>query len=475
MTWTAIEAAKAAKGRVAYGEPGKRASGISTDTRTMRPGQAFIALSGPNFNGHDFLQTAASKGAPWVMAEKNALKKPLPDRASVVEVEDTLQALGRIAARHRSRFDVKVAAITGSIGKTTTKEMAAAVLSTKGKVLKSRGNLNNRIGMPLTLLDLNRSHKFAVLEIACNMPGEILELTSIAAPHAAMITGVGPVHLEGLGSVQGVARAKAEMIKALGPKATFILNLDDPMVRPYAKALKGKVIGFSKDPRAQFKGESLHVTRLDKEVVASSPRIVFEVERRVKGRKAGSQEFVIKSLSHHDAVNALAALALGRAFGVGLSDAARALKKCAPLPGRGNVLRTRKGGFLIDESYNANPVSMDRALETLAWWASPVRKLAVLGEMMELGPYSKQYHGELGEKAARAGVHLLVAAGPSAKEVISSAVRAGLPKENALRAGDSREAARLVKKLVRRNDWVLVKGSRAMGLERVVESLEEGA
>ncbi|HUT52566.1 MAG TPA: UDP-N-acetylmuramoyl-tripeptide--D-alanyl-D-alanine ligase [bacterium] len=472
MKLKAQEAARMVRGTVARGEGGRVAHGLSTDSRKHRKGEAFVALKGPNFDGHDFIVKAAKNGAPWVMAERGRVRAELPGKAALIEVDDTLAALGRLAAAWRRRYAVKVAAITGSLGKSTTKEMAAAVLSVKGRVLRNQGNLNNRIGLPLTLFKLDRSCDYAVLEMGTNEPGEIGKLTAIAAPAAGLITRVAPVHLLGLGSLEGVARAKAEMIHGLPRAAAFILNLDDPLIARHARAFKGKTIGYSSRLDARFAGESLHLAGLEKEVTADGPRIVFKIQRKLGGRNAGRPvQFYLSTLSRHDAVNALAACALGRAFAVSLSDAAQALKGFKALPGRGEVARGRNGAFIMNDTYNASPAAVADALDTVAWWKGPRRGLAALGEMLELGRYAEQYHREAGAKAAAAGMEILVARGPHAAAVARAAVKAGMRKGYVFTARDNAEAARILRKLVKKGDWVLVKGSRAMGMEEVARAL----
>jgi len=472
MKLTAKQAADIAGGKVTRGDPRSAATGISTDTRGIRPGQAFVAIKGERFDGARFAAKAIKKGAPWVMVPKGSLKTPLPRSGTVIETDDTTRALGELAAAHRKKFDLRVAAVTGSIGKSSCKEMLAAMLSGKGRVLKNEGNLNNRIGLPLTLFRLDRSYAHAVLELGCNEFGEIADLARIAAPHTGLITRIAPVHLQGLGSIEGVAKAKTELIKEMPKGSTFVLNLDDPLIKKRARSFKGKTVGFSSSPDTPFEGESFHLVDLEKDVVAGRPKIRFRLQRKVKGKKAGRPvSFFLWSLARHDAINALAAAAAASTFGVSLSKAAEGLRKYKPLSGRGGVVKTRKGVFIMDETYNSNPVSVCDALETMAWWSGPMRKVALLGEMLELGPETKEYHRELGRKAAESGVDILLAKGDDAKEVVDAAMSAGLPPGNAFIVEDNDQAARLLKKLLRKGDWVLCKGSRGMRLEAVVREL----
>lgn len=471
MKLKAQEAARIVKGRVINGPASRTATGVSTDTRSLQKGQGFIALQGPNFDAHAFIKEADRKGAAWIMLQKGRTPAGRLS-AAVIEVEDTLKALGRLAAHHRQRFDIKVAAITGSLGKSTVKEMAAAVLSSKGRVIKNQGNLNNRVGLPHTIFKMNRAHEYAVLEMGCNEPGEIGELTRIAAPHAGIITRVAPVHLEGLGSLEGVARAKAEMIKNLSPKAAFVLNLDDPLVKRHAKSFKGTRIGFAKEPDRRFGGEQLCLAGMEKEVIGGRPRIRFEIERRKEGKRAGKPvSFSLWTLAPHNAMNALAAVALGRVFKVPLDEASERLRGFRGLPGRGEVVRSSSGAFIMNDTYNASPQSVADALATMSWWKGPMRGIAVLGDMNELGGKSEQYHREVGRMVAGEDVSLLVAKGEMGKAMVEEARAAGLPEDASFAVKDNRRAVDILKKRLRKGDWVLVKGSRTTAMEEVVKAI----
>jgi len=471
VRFSAREAAKITGGIVS-GDPARRARGIAIDSRLIRTGQAFVALPGQRFDGHDFVAEVLDRGAAFAIVEKGRRLPSMPERATVIAVHDTLAALGDLAAAWRARFKVKVAAVTGSIGKSTTKEMIAAVLSAKGRALKNEGNLNNLIGLPLTMFKLNAGHKYAVLEMGCNQPGEIARLTEIATPHAGLITRVAPAHLEGLGSIEGVANAKAEMIRRLSGQATFILNLDDRRVVSHTHRFKGRTIGFTAGRSKRFRGETVRLLWAEKDVVAGRPRVCFAVGREVGGKRTGRPvELWLPTLSRHNAINAVAAIAMGRAFGVSMAEAGERLKGFKPLSGRGEVVRGKRGVFVMDDTYNASPESVAGAIETLAWWKGPMRGVAALGEMMELGDYTEEYHRLAGRKVAEAGLELLVARGPHAKAMAKAAVRAGLPKDAAVVAGDNKEAAAILNKRLRKGDWVLVKGSRAMGMESVAKAI----
>lgn len=472
MKWTAEEAARITGGKLVSGSGRAAARGVSTDTRSLRRGEAFVPLRGRKFDGHDFLAAAFQKGAAWALKDRNSRPAALPASATVIEVEDTLFALGELARFHRRSFNLQAVGVTGSIGKSTVKEMIARILSDRGVTLKNQGNLNNRIGVPLTLLQLNGRHEFAVLEMGCNEPGEIGRLTQIAEPTAGLITCVAPVHLEGLGSLDGVAAAKTEMIRNLPPGAVFILNLDDQRIGRYTKNFTGRLIGFSRRPETDFPGESLHLTAVEKEVSAGRPRLRFEVQRKIRGKPLGrAVRFRIWSLAGHNAVNAVAAAAVARAFGIPLEEAGGSLAGFHGLAGRSEVLRSPRGAFIINDCYNSSPVALLHALETLNWWRGPRRGVAVLGEMLELGKYAERYHREAGEAVARKGITLFLAKGHHAQTMIAAAVKAGLPRSQARRFEENEEAVKILADRLLPGDWVLIKGSRAMGLESIVTAL----
>lgn len=456
------------------GSPRRTASGISTDTRTLKPGRGFVALKGARFDGNRFIAEAVKKGAAWVVMERGARPGGFSGSAALIEVPDTLEALGLLAADHRRRFKLKVAAITGSVGKSTTKEMTAALLGSLGKTLKNQGNFNNRIGLPLTLFKLDRSYDGAVLEMGCNQPGEIRKLSFITRPDAGLITRIGPVHLEGLGSIAGVARAKSELIRELGARSSFVLNLDDPLIVQKSRGFRGNVIAYSARPEARFPGRSFHLVGREKEVIAGRPAIRFSIQQKIAGRNRGRPvEFRLMTLSGHNVRNALAACALASVFGVSLPAAAEALRSFKGLSGRGEVKKARRGYFVIDDSYNASPPAVDDALETLLWWKGPRRGVVALGEMRELGRSAEKYHRELGRRIALAGIELLVATGELGELVAAAARESGMDKKSALAVRDNERAAKILKRELKKGDWVLVKGSRATKMDAVARALME--
>ncbi len=470
MKLTAKKAASIVGGKLVSGDPGRTARGVSTDTRTMKPKDAFVALRGERFDGRDFARKALEAGAAWMLAEKGG--KKVPAGLTLVEVGDALKALGDLAAYHLASHSPRVAAITGSVAKTTTKEMAAAILSGAGRTLKNEGNFNNGVGLPLTVFRLNGSHDFAVLEMGMNEPGEIARLVEIARPEVGLITRIAPAHLEGLGSIEGVARAKAEMINGLSGDSTFILNLDDRLIERKAKRFKGKIVGYSARQDAAFKGEWLLLERVEKEVRGGKPMVRFAISRRKGTRKTGKTvEFKLWTLSPSNAINALAACALAGAMGVSLQTASERLRGFKGVPGRGEVTRSKKGVLVINDFYNASPASVEDALETMKWWRGPMRGVAVLGSMLELGKDAEKYHRAIGKKAAETGVELLIARGPHSEAMVEAAIEAGAEKNGVMAVKDNGRAIEVLRRSLRGGDWVLVKGSRSMKMEEVARAI----
>ncbi|WP_416362025.1 UDP-N-acetylmuramoyl-tripeptide--D-alanyl-D-alanine ligase [Immundisolibacter sp.] len=427
----------------ASGRPTGDFSGVSTDSRTLRPGELFVALEGPHFDGHDYLAAVAAAGAAGALVRRAHPALPC------LEVADPLTALGQLAAAWRARFDIPVLAITGSSGKTTVKELLAAALAGLGPVLATRGNRNNHIGVPLTLLELRDTHRAAVVEMGMNHAGEIAHLTDLTRPTLGLISNAGAAHLEGLGSVAAVARAKGELIERLPPQAVAVLNADDahcPLWRQLAGARR--IVSFGLDQPAEVTA--------DFELSADGT----DIELRTP---AGSARTHLGLLGRHNVQNALAATAAALAAGARLADIAAGLRAARPVPGRLCPLPGLCGARLIDDSYNANPLSVRAAIAVLA--ELPGERLLVLGDMGELGADAAALHAECGAAARAAGIEHLITLGPLSAHA-GAAFGTG--------AVACRELAQLVDvagRLLRADVTVLVKGSRSAGMERVVQAL----
>ena len=450
-------------GALLAGDEQVRPLGISTDTRTLIPGQMFVALRGERFDGHDFAASALAKGACGVLMERgrgSALGQiPQYPGAALVEVQDTLFALGEIAGEWRRLHNATVVGITGSNGKTTTKEMLASILERSRSVLKNKGNLNNRIGLPLTLLELRHHHKAVVLEMGMSEPGEIARLCRIALPQVGLITQVARAHLEGLGSIEGVAREKGELFHALGAQGTALVNLDDPWVVRLASRSEAHKVSFGFSQGAMARAVEVEPFR--------------DKGARFRLELAGESVWVcLKAHGIPMVRGALAAAAAAWVLGAPLKDIKEALEDFRAFGGRLHVISLPQGKVLIDDTYNANPVSMSAALELLCRGGSG-RRVAVLGEMRELGAFTASAHRELGETAARLGVKLLVPVGKWASWVAEGALEAAENGDIEVRkASNCEEAIEILRSLISPGDRILVKGSRAAAMETVVEALK---
>ena len=419
------------------------------DSRQVRPGDLFFALRGERHDGHDFVLQALAAGAAGAVVERPI---DVPEDVALFQVSDSLAALQHLATYWRRRHDVRVVAVTGSVGKTTCKELVAAVLARRYRVLKSEANLNTEIGVPLTLLQLTPEHQRAVLEFAMYGRGEIDLLSRIAAPHIGVVTNIGPVHLERLGSLEAVAAAKAELVEALPADGVAVLNGDDPRVAALAARTRARVLLYGQGPQCQVRGSepsshglegiSFRLTYGENSVLVSSP---------LPGR--------------HHLYPCLAAAAVALAEGMALGEIAEALATARPEL-RLRVLPGPRDSTILDDSYNASPASMLAALDLLA--ELPGRRIALLGEMRELGAAEVGGHRQVGERAATA-CDLLLVMGERAQPLAEAARDAGLKDVRFLES--SEEAAEMLQAELRSGDHLLVKASRALALEKVVDAL----
>ncbi len=438
-----------ATGGSAAGQGDLSFDGISTDSRRPAPGSLFVALRGPRHDAHDFLDDAVARGARGAVIDHG----DAPAGLAVVRVDDTLEALGRLARWVRNRLRLRVVAVTGSVGKTTTKEMTASLLRAGGlRTLQSPGNWNNLVGLPLTLLGAHGDEQAAVLELGISEPGEMARLTRICEPDVAVVTTVAECHTEGLGCLETVAREKMAIVEGLRPGGTVVLPAGDPLLRPPPGV---RTVTFGWDPTADVAGSGWE------SLPGGGSRFragTLSVELRLPGR--------------HNATNALAALAAVRALGAECPRASEALGSLRPPSLRGEIRETSAGAHLLVDCYNANPRAMEAALETLGELAGAGRKIAVLGEMRELGALAREGHLRIGRAAAKLGVEELHLLGRATTWVREGATAAGMPAERVWVYDDREALAAAAARRIRPGDWILVKGSRAMGLEAVAESLE---
>ncbi len=428
--------------------------GVSTDTRTLEPGQLFVAISGETYDGHDYLQQATERGAAAVLVSRNGLPIGVPS----LRVPDTVRALGELARGYRESFAGPVLAITGSNGKTTTKELVAEILAAaKLRVRRSPGNLNNQIGLPLSVLALEPRDQALVVELGMNHAGEIDWLASIAQPDVGAITQVAPAHLGPLGSLDAIARAKGELLEHIRATGTAVLNADDEHVMAQRGRFSGAALLFGWSPRADFRAEpeSGGAFRL------CTPLGDERVRPAMPGR--------------HMVEDALCAAAVAHASGLlgerGLAALVTGIEAFRGVPGRLALCEAPGGVAVLDDSYNANPHSVIAALEALDALRGERRAVAVLGDMLELGPDAETLHAEVGRRAAQGRVELLIAVGPLSEQTARAAREAGVP--NVVHSDDAEQAIAELRALVRAGDLVLVKGSRGMRMERAVHALLE--
>ncbi|HUW66087.1 MAG TPA: UDP-N-acetylmuramoyl-tripeptide--D-alanyl-D-alanine ligase [Spirochaetia bacterium] len=453
MDITLGEAARATGAVLRGGDPDGVITGVSTDTRTLKQGDLFIALRGDNFDGRSFVDRAREMGAAGAVVARDA------DGAAgaLLAVDDTLVALQRLAAWYRQRFDFPVIGVTGSVGKTGTKDMIAGVLGGRLSVHKTPANLNNEIGLPLTLLALRPGHQAAVLEMAMRASGEIDQLCRLAGPTAGVITTVGESHLEFLGSVENIARAKGELLDHIPAQGFALLGADHPLLRREAARCRGKVIFYGQSPDAD-----LVLTSYRPEGTGAWMEVRDGTNRA---------EYFLPLAGRHNAVNALAAIGVARELGLSSEEIGRGLSTLRPAAMRLAVLDLGRI-LLIDDAYNASPTSTGAALETLAQLAGNRRKVAVLGDMLELGELAPGGHRVVGAAAAAQGVDLLVTVGNLAGLIAEGARLAGLPESRVFSVPDNRAALELLADLLGDADVVLVKGSRGMHMEEIVAGLQ---
>ena len=464
MRFTVGEIAEATGGELLAGSPDAPAGCVATDSRTLERGETFLALRGERHDGHAFLAEAVERGAACLVID---WPETLPARKgaggpAVVRVADTPEALGALGREARARLACPVIAITGSCGKTTLKEMIGQAL---GRRLKGRlppKSFNNLIGVPLTLLAAEEDDEYVVCEFGTNAPGEIASLAHLARPTVGVVTLVGAAHLEGLGSLEGVAKEKAALVEALPAEGLAVLNADDARVEAMRRRTRARVVTFGLGEGADLRA---------RDVIQTSEGIQFTlVESRRAGTAAGEGVgFLMPVCGEHQVGLALAAAAVAREVGVGFEATAEALQTFRPPPMRLAVEETG-GVVVVNDAYNANPESMRAALDLMRLWPER-RKVFFCGDMRELGAASAEAHAALGRAAAEAGVRRLVCVGTEARATARSAVAAGMPQSAVSAYATAAEAAGVAADLVRSGDVVLVKGSRAMRMEQVAEAL----
>ena len=457
MNLTLDEITKAVTGRFEGTAAETKVRGYSIDSRTMSAGELFFAIKGPRFDGHDFVgQVLEKKAAAAVVDER---WKPSAGLTSpVIRVKSTDLALQDLARDVRRRWGMPIVGITGSAGKTTTKELTAAILGKKYTVLRSVGNLNNSYGLPLAMLRVERYQSFGVLEMGMSAKGEIRQLASIAEPNQGVVTNVNPVHLEFFKSVDEIAEAKAELIEGLHEPRIAYLNNDDSRVRAMARKFTGKIVTYGVKSVASFKVQQFQDLGLD-----GSAFTVHHGRRDVN--------FVLPLLGTHNVANALAAIAVGITNEVSWDQAREAVAEMKPEKMRGVVVKFREGFVVIDDSYNSNPKALTEMIRFVGRLQGVQRKIIVAGEMLELGPEGAEMHRACGREAAKAGAALIVGVQGQGNEFVSGAQEAGADLSRLKFVRDAVQAGDFLARTVHKGDVVLIKGSRGVKLEQALNTL----
>jgi len=459
LSLTAADLAASAGGRVVHGEPAAVIGRIAIDSRTLEAGDCFVAIRGERFDGHDFVADVLARGAGGVVISRD-LAGEAPQDAVVIRVDDTTRALQDVARDVRRRSGASVVAITGSAGKTTTKEVAAEFLASRHRVFRNKGNLNNHIGLPLSLLELRARPEIAVVELGMNHPGELRTLVGIAEPDVRVWTNVGDAHLGFFASADAIADAKAEILEGADAGDVLVANANDARIVRRAEWFLGRVVTFGIDTPADVSAT----------LVEHRGLLGTSAELRTP---AGTATLHTPLLGLGNLSNVLAAAAVAIQFDIPVSQIVETAARLRPATHRGELLRLPGGVTLIDDSYNSSPAALRQVLETVAAAAGCARKVAVLGEMLELGAHADALHRESGRAAAAAGLDLLITVGGApAGALADGAIAAGMPAGAVTRVATREEAADAALARVRPGDLVLVKGSRGIGTDLVVARLK---
>jgi UDP-N-acetylmuramoyl-tripeptide--D-alanyl-D-alanine ligase len=459
MPYSGREILEATNGTLLRGNAAQIFADVSTDTREQQTGKLFIPLQGPRFDGHDFIPAALKSGAVGLLireGEEYRLRE-IDGAVTVISVRDTLAALGDVAHFWRKKFHLPVVAITGTAGKTTTKEMTAQILGQIKNTLQTEGNYNNLVGLPLTLLRLREAHEVAILEMGTNVPGEIGRLSRLAAPDVGLITNIGPAHLEGLKSVAQVKEEKGELFRQLAERGTAVVNVDDEAVRGLAARRLGRRVTYGLHGKADVTAAEVTVSRQGLSFLLS----IGPDKGMVEMAAAGTQ----------NVMNALAAAAISRALEIPPDGIRRGLRSFKPIPGRMEIIALRNGGFLINDSYNANPVSVREALMTLQKLRADRRGTVILGDMLELGEQAEVWHEEIGGLLASTGVERLFLQGNFSRMTAAGAEKKGLSRARIFFPSSPEDIVAELRLSWQKGDWLLVKGSRAMKMDEIVKRI----
>lgn len=452
------EIVKAVSGRLISGDLNTIIQNVCTDSRKIEQHSLFVPIVGANFDGHDFVDASVEAGANATLIEKGKIEqasKAIENNAVVIEVDDTIRALGAIAKYYRNKFDILVTGITGSVGKTTTKEMISCVMEQQYQVLKTAGNFNNEIGLPITLFRLEPKHEAAVIEMGMSNLGEIDRLTRIATPQMAVITNVGASHIESLGSRENILRAKLEILNGMDDDGVAIINIDDNLLAGAVPFLNKKVVTFGFDESA--------------DIMATNARIFDNREVRFDLKYLGqSYEIIVPTLGLHNVYNALAAVAVGIEANISIDKIIAGIANYKMQGFRLNVVE-HNGVTVIKDFYNASPQSMKSSLDVLRDYDTNGKQIALLGDMYELGEWTVKSHQDVGRWAAETNVDYLICVGKYADYIAEGALKAGLEAQKIMCVETNDEAANCLKAVMKLHDVVLIKASRAGKLEEVYE------
>lgn len=435
-------------------------SGVSIDSRTVGSGEIFFAIRGPNQDGHNFVATAFSQGAAGVVVEKNYTGE-IPEGRVMIRVENTHEALKSLARAVRLAWRGTLAAITGSMGKTTSREFAYHLIKNRFHVCQTPGNYNNLFGLPLALLGLSPEYEVGLFEMGMSAAGEIAEMCGIALPTIGILTNVAPVHLEFFASIEEIAEAKGELVSGLPIDGTLIYNADDPLIVRLARSFGGGKISFGKSEGADIRADNIEISDLQ----TTRFRLSYDGQ---------SRSVSLPFPGAHYVWNVLPGIALSRHLGITIDEIPEALGKLRPAAMRGGILRFQEGFTVIDDSYNANPNALRNMIETLTAVPGFSRRVLVAGEMLELGKDAPEMHFECGEFAVKHGVDVIIGIRGNAEEIVRAATHAGIPGERARFFENAEEAAEFTAAAARSGDLILVKGSRGVHTEKVVKKLTEG-
>jgi UDP-N-acetylmuramoyl-tripeptide--D-alanyl-D-alanine ligase len=461
MRWTNDHVARALGVALPAGlSPVARLAGVSIDSRTVGRGELFFAIHGPRHDGHGFVaQSLASGAGAAVVAQSRLSEFEAGIREKLFVVPDTLAALQQLARAIRREWGGRVAAVAGSVGKTTTKEILAALVAARFRTLKTEGNLNNEYGLPLTLAKLDPEHEAAVVELGMSRRGELARLTQIAEPQVGLITRIAIEHLEFFASLDEIALAERELIENLpGRETVAVLNADDPYSAQFAQVAPGKVVTFGMQARADFRAEAIE------DFGAEGSAFTFVAPE-------GSARLRLSLVGRHNVANALAALAAASVWGIGAREAAEVLPRMKPATMRGEVLKFEEGFTVINDSYNSSPAAMASVIDLLANTPGYRRKILAAGEMLELGLTSAELHREVGRYAAAKKIDLVVGVQGEAKEIVQAAITGGMSHNISRFFPDSAAAGDFLARFVQKGDLILVKGSRGVRMERAIDAI----